>query len=219
MIYLTLPELLHVAGRVLGPEVAVRDYGLLEAALARPQATAFGKDAYPSLDAKAAALLHSLARNRALIDGDKRLALAAVIAFCGLNGRRLTFTNDQAYDLVMKVAAGELDQVEEIAAILQGATASPGNVASISTSKPCGALTGGGLLRQQRAAHLRIRRRSRRRRTLHLATPGITEVPLTRFTATSRARVVHRLLVARGDPSRLAVVTSAVPAIAAVCAG
>jgi len=131
----------------------------------RLRAPVFGKDAYPSLDAKAAALLHSLARNHALIDGNKRLALAAVITFCGLNGRRLTFTNDQAYDLVMKVAAGELDQVEEIAAILQGATASPGNVASISTSKPCGALTGGRLLRQQRAAHLRIRRRSRRRRT------------------------------------------------------
>jgi death-on-curing protein len=64
-----------------------------------------------------------LARNHALIDGNKRLALAAVIAFCGLNGRRLTLTNDQAYDLVMKVAAGELDQVEEIAAILQAATA------------------------------------------------------------------------------------------------
>jgi death on curing protein len=83
----------------------------------------FGKDAYPSLDAKAAALLHSLARNHALIDGNKRLGLAAVIAFSGLNGRRLTLTNDQAYHLVMKVAAGELDQVEEIAAILQGATA------------------------------------------------------------------------------------------------
>jgi len=123
VIYLALPELLYVAGRVLGPDVAVRDYGLLEAALARPQATAFGKDAYPSLDAKAAALLHSLARNHALIDGDKRLALAAVIAFCGLNGRRLTFTNDQAYELVMKVAAGELDQVDEISAILQGGAA------------------------------------------------------------------------------------------------
>jgi death on curing protein len=123
VIYLTLPELLHVAGRVLGPEVAVRDYGLLEAALARPRATAFGKDAYPSPDAKAAALLHSAARNQALIDGNKRLALAAAIAFHGLNGRRLTLTNDQAYDLVMKVAAGELDQVEEIAAILQAATA------------------------------------------------------------------------------------------------
>ena len=116
MIYLTLPELMHVAGRVLGPEVAVRDYGLLDAALARPRATAFGKDAYPDLDVKAAALLHSLARNRALIDGNKRLALAATIAFYGLNGRRLTLTNDQAYDLVMKVAAGELDYVDEIAA-------------------------------------------------------------------------------------------------------
>ena len=122
MIYLTLPELLHVAARVLGPEVAVRDYGLFEAALARPRATAFGKDAYPSLDAKAAALLHSLARNHALIDGNKRLGLAAMIAFYGLNGRRLTLTNDQAYDLVMNVAAGELEQVEEIAAILQAAT-------------------------------------------------------------------------------------------------
>ena len=46
-----------------------------------------------------------------------------MIAFYGLNGGRLTFTNDQAYDLVMKVAAGELDQVEEISAVLQGATA------------------------------------------------------------------------------------------------
>lgn len=64
-----------------------------------------GAARYPSLDAKAAALLHSLARNHALIDGNKRLALGAVIAFYGLNGRRLTLTNDQAYDLVMKVAA------------------------------------------------------------------------------------------------------------------
>jgi len=46
-----------------------------------------------------------------------------MIAFYGLNGRRLTLTNEQAYDLVIKVAAGELDQVEEIEAILQGATA------------------------------------------------------------------------------------------------
>lgn len=122
MIYLTLPELLHVAGRTLGPGYSVRDYGLLEAALARPQATAFGKDAYPDLDAKAAALLHSIARNHALIDGNKRLALAAVIAFYGLNGRRLTFTNDAAYELVMNVAAGRLDAVDDITAVLRGAT-------------------------------------------------------------------------------------------------
>jgi death on curing protein len=118
VIYLTLPELLHVAERVLGSGYTVRDYGLLEAALARPQATAFGKDAYPDLDAKAAALLHSIARNHALIDGNKRLALAAAIAFYGLNGRRLTLTNDEAYDLVMSVAEGRLDAVEAIAAAL-----------------------------------------------------------------------------------------------------
>ena len=122
MIYLTLPELLHVAERTLGPDYAVRDHGLLEAALARPQATAFGKDAYPDLQAKAAALLHSIARNHALIDGNKRLALTAVIAFCGLNGRRLTLTNDGAYDLVTSVASGKLDTVEEIAAVLRPAT-------------------------------------------------------------------------------------------------
>ena len=122
MIFLTLPELLHVAERTLGPDYAVRDHGLLEAALARPQATVFGKDAYPTLDAKAAALLHSLARNHALLDGNKRLALAALIAFYGLNGRRLTLTNDAAYDLVIKVAAGELDTVDDIGALIGPAT-------------------------------------------------------------------------------------------------
>jgi death on curing protein len=122
VIHLTLPELLHVAERTLGDGYAVRDYGLLEAALARPRATAFGKDAYPDLNAKVAALLHSIARNHALIDGNKRLALAAVIAFYGLNGRRLTLTNDEAYDLVIGVAAGHLDDVDAIAAILQHAT-------------------------------------------------------------------------------------------------
>ena len=122
MIYLTLPELLHVAQRVLDGEPRVRDIGLLESALARPQATAFGADAYPDLDAKAAALLHSLARNHALVDGNKRLALAGVIAFYGVNGRRLTLTNDEAYELVIDVADGTLDDVEEIAGRLVHAT-------------------------------------------------------------------------------------------------
>ena len=122
MIYLALPELLHVAERILGDDFIVRDYGLLEAAVARPRATAFGKDAYPTLDGKAAALLHSLARNHALIDGNKRLALASVIAFYGLNGRRLTLTNDAAYDLVIDVATGQLDTADDIASVLQAAT-------------------------------------------------------------------------------------------------
>lgn len=122
MIYLTVPELLHVAGRALGSEPKLRDIGLLEAAAARPAASAFGRDAYPDLNAKAAALLHSLARNHALVDGNKRLALAGTIAFYGLNGRRLTLTNQEAYDLVMAVADGQLDDVAAIAARLETAT-------------------------------------------------------------------------------------------------
>lgn len=115
MIYLSPPELLHVAERAIDGEVLVRDTGLLESTLARPGASAFGADAYSSLEEKAAALLHSLARNHALVDGNKRLALAAVIAFLGVNGRRLTLSNDEAYELVMGVAAGHVDDVALIA--------------------------------------------------------------------------------------------------------
>jgi death-on-curing protein len=122
VIYLTLPELVYIAERATGGKVAIRDSGLLESAAARPQATAFGSDAYPDLHAKAAALLHSLARNHALVDGNKRLALGALIAFYGMNGQRLTLTNAAAYDLVMQTAAGELDSVDDIAAIVQNST-------------------------------------------------------------------------------------------------
>ncbi|QUH00158.1 type II toxin-antitoxin system death-on-curing family toxin [Saccharopolyspora erythraea] len=116
MIYLTLAELIHVAERAIAGEVEVRDHGLLESALARPRASVFGADAYPSLEEKAAALLHSLAGNHALVDGNKRLALAATIAFLGVNGQRLTFSNDGAYDFIIAVAAGELNDVPSIAA-------------------------------------------------------------------------------------------------------
>jgi len=122
VIFLDLEDLLHVAATTLGGDPVARDYGLLEAALARPQASALGEDAYPDLHAKAAALLHSLARNHALIDGNKRLALAAMIAFLGVNGQRLTLTNDEAYELVMAVATGAADDVSEIAAVLRAST-------------------------------------------------------------------------------------------------
>jgi death on curing protein len=122
VIYLTVPELLHVTERALGFEPKIRDIGLLEAAAARPAASAFGREPYPDLDAKAAALLHSLARNHALVDGNKRLALAGMIAFYGVNGRRLILTNDAAYELVMAVADGRLDDVDAIASRLGPAT-------------------------------------------------------------------------------------------------
>jgi death-on-curing protein len=123
VIFLDLEELLYIAERTLGTLPAVRDYGLLESALARPQATAFGDDAYSGIHDKAAALLQSLARNHGLVDGNKRLALAAVLAFYGMNGVRLTLTNDEAYRLVMRVACGKLADVGDIASVLERGTA------------------------------------------------------------------------------------------------
>ncbi len=114
MIFLDLEDVLHVAARTLG-EVQLHDVGLLEAAVARPRASAFGEDAYPTAQLKAAALLHSIARNHALVDGNKRLALAATLALLGVNGMRLGMMNDEAYDVVVAVAAGGMDDIATIA--------------------------------------------------------------------------------------------------------
>ena len=67
--------------------------------------------------------MHSLARNHALVDGNKRVALAGILAFYGMNGIRLSLTNDDAYRLVISVASGELSDIAEIAGVLERATA------------------------------------------------------------------------------------------------
>ena len=121
-----LDDLLRIADAAAGGEVVVRDYGVLESAVDRPRATVFGADAYPDLHLKAAALLHSLARNHALVDGNKRLAWAATDVFLDINGRRVSASNDEVVELVLAVATGELDDVVPIAARLRGWTPAPG---------------------------------------------------------------------------------------------
>ena len=106
--YLTVDDLLEVAGGILD-EVGLRDSGLLASGAARPAMSVFGDDAYPSFAEKAAALLHSLARNHPLVDGNERLAWAATRTFCLLNGRDLRYTVDDAEAFVLAVAAGNLD--------------------------------------------------------------------------------------------------------------
>lgn len=123
MIYLDVDDLLHVAHRALGAEPELRDAGLLQSAAARPQATVFGADAYPDLAQKAAALVQSLVSNHALIDGNKRLGLAGLIAFLGINGARLSWTNDEAYDFTIAIASGELTEIDEIAERIAAAIA------------------------------------------------------------------------------------------------
>jgi death-on-curing protein len=105
--YLTLEDLLDLVDALrAGP---VRDLGLLDSACHRPQTSLFGRSAYPTLAEKAAALMHSLVRNHALVDGNKRLALLAAVVFLRINGCILDLTDDEAFDLTMSAAAGELD--------------------------------------------------------------------------------------------------------------
>ena len=120
--YLSVEDLLEIAAGVMD-HVVVRDAGLLAAAAARPQVTVFGDDAYPTFEDKAAALLHSMVRNHALMDGNKRLAWSAARIFCLLNGRDLTYTVDEAEDLMLSAASGHLD-VPQIAAWLLAHSAS-----------------------------------------------------------------------------------------------
>ena len=114
--HLTMDTLLRIAERALADqEVQVRDYGLLESAIARPAATVFGEDAYPQLEVKAAALLHSLCTNHALVDGNKRLAWAATIVFLMLNGRVIaTPPEPDAFDLVLAIATGQESDLTKI---------------------------------------------------------------------------------------------------------
>jgi death-on-curing protein len=115
--YLSLEDVLYLAGRLGEP--TPRDAGLVESAVARPQTTVFGQDAYPDLHSKAAALLHSLARNQAFVDGNKRVSWLAAGAFYWTNGFELDAPDDPAYELVMGAAVGDLD-VPAIAATLAG---------------------------------------------------------------------------------------------------
>lgn len=113
--YLDLDDILALTTRA---GFTVADYGLVESALARPQASVFGEDAYPTTHEKVAALLQSLATNHALADGNKRTAWAATRLFYGLNDYRIDATEDQRFDLIIDVATRTLDTVDKIAAAL-----------------------------------------------------------------------------------------------------
>ena len=113
--YLDLDDLLEIAHEAVSRDVVVGDYGLLESALARPRASVFGEDAYPDLHLKAAALLHSLARNYALVDGNKRLAWTACRTFLAINGQWISAPEDDRFDFVIEVATGARPDLVEIA--------------------------------------------------------------------------------------------------------
>lgn len=113
--YLTEEQLVGLAKKLFDDPPPIRDFGLLGAAAARPQTSAFGEDAYPDIWTKAAALLHSIVKNHPLIDGNKRLGWFATAFFLGANQvEKIDGTTDEAYDLVIRVATTEIS-VDEIA--------------------------------------------------------------------------------------------------------
>ena len=106
--FLDLDDIVDLAIALLGDPAPIRDIGLLGSAVARPQTTAFGEDAYPDIFTKAAALLHSIVKNHALVDGNKRLGWLATAVFLEINGIEISrASNDDVYDLVIDVAAGQ----------------------------------------------------------------------------------------------------------------
>jgi death on curing protein len=116
--YLELDDLLAAADAAVDGRAEVRDVGLLQAAAVRPQATAFGEEAYPSIDAKAAALLQSIVAGHPLVDGNKRLGWVAVRLFYLMNGLDIQPPADETFDLIVAIAGGELRDVPAIAEIL-----------------------------------------------------------------------------------------------------
>ena len=96
--------------REFGGSGGVRDEGLLESALARPQNQAAYGD--PSLPEMAAAYAFGIARNHAFVDGNKRTALMAAYAFLRMNGMRLTAPEVEAVAVIRDLAAGEIDEPE-----------------------------------------------------------------------------------------------------------
>ena len=101
-----------------GGATGLRDEGLLESALAQPQATFFGEFLHPTISDQAAAYLYHIAKNHPFMDGNKRTAFATMIAFLSMNGYDLNLSSEEAYTLVMRIAQGEMTK-EEISEFIQ----------------------------------------------------------------------------------------------------
>lgn len=117
--YLDLDDVIYLAGLLLGDPPPIKDVGLLGSAVARPQTTVLGAEAYESIWEKASALMQSILKNHALVDGNKRLGWLATAVFLEINDVSVAaIPDDDVYRFVMDVAAGRHD-VMEIAAELK----------------------------------------------------------------------------------------------------
>ncbi|MCF2147432.1 type II toxin-antitoxin system death-on-curing family toxin [Desmonostoc muscorum LEGE 12446] len=119
--FLTISQVLDIHQRQIqkfGGTSGVRDEGLLDSALAQPQATFGGELLHPTIGEQAAAYLYHLAMNHPFIDGNKRTAFAVMDTFITVNGYSLNLSQEQAYNLVIQVVQREISK-EELSAFLE----------------------------------------------------------------------------------------------------
>lgn len=113
--FLSLDDALRMAARA---GFYVKDLGLLDSALARPKTSLFGEDAYPELELKAAALIHSVIKNHPMVDGNKRSSWFLLNAFLYVNGYLLEMTTEEGLELTLGVATDQLN-LETAAALIR----------------------------------------------------------------------------------------------------
>lgn len=121
MRHLTAQQVLFIQSRLIsefGGSHGIRDLGLLESAIARPQATFEGKDLYPDIFSQAAALMESLIGNHPFVDGNKRTGISATALFLRVNGWRVTASNADLEAQTLQVVVGDTP-VEELASWLK----------------------------------------------------------------------------------------------------
>ena len=122
MKYLTVKDVLLLHNLAIdesGGSHGLRDLGLLESAVARPQASFGGEDLYPTIFIKAGTLVHSLLRNHPFVDGNKRTSMFSAMTFLELNGYRFIAKQKEVVNFALKVENERLS-VEEIAKWLKG---------------------------------------------------------------------------------------------------
>jgi len=112
MIYLSLEQIIELHDALVekfGGLLGIRERGLLESAVAAPMMAVFGEELHKTIYNKAAAYLFYIAKNHAFLDGNKRTASAAALAFLRANGKSIQYDVDEFLEFVVSVAEGQAD--------------------------------------------------------------------------------------------------------------
>ncbi|MCI8583589.1 MAG: type II toxin-antitoxin system death-on-curing family toxin [Dorea sp.] len=122
MIRLTKEQVLKLHSQLInstGGCEGIRDYGLLDSALESPFQSFGGEELYPSIQSKAARLCYGLVKNHAMIDGNKRIGVHAMLVFLAVNGYELKYTQKELSEIILDVAAGKKEYEDILSWILE----------------------------------------------------------------------------------------------------